>query len=138
MEHGSTVTFLPHRLNRQPVVFLGLTADEMWGCVALSGGLGAVLGIVLAIAIGSVAIAPAVAAAAIFAGLFVGGRMLRRYKRGRPDAWVYRHLQWRFAKRFPTLAPKTGTHPFILRSGWWSTRRQDRSAAKPKQRGVMQ
>ncbi|MCR3861671.1 TIGR03750 family conjugal transfer protein, partial [Pseudomonas aeruginosa] len=27
-----TVTFLPHRLNRHPVVVRGLTADELWIC----------------------------------------------------------------------------------------------------------
>lgn len=31
------VTFLPHRLNRQPVVVRGLTADELWICAGLSG-----------------------------------------------------------------------------------------------------
>jgi hypothetical protein len=29
------VSFLPHRLNRQPVVVRGLTADELWICVGL-------------------------------------------------------------------------------------------------------
>ena len=31
------VTFLPHRLNRHPVVVRGLTADELWVCAGLSG-----------------------------------------------------------------------------------------------------
>ena len=32
-----TVAFLPHRLNRHPVVVRGLTADELWICCGLSG-----------------------------------------------------------------------------------------------------
>ena len=35
-----TVTFLPHRLNRHPVVVRGLTADEPWICCGLSGAAG--------------------------------------------------------------------------------------------------
>ena len=35
-----TVTFLPHRLNRHPVVVRGLTADELWICCGLSGAAG--------------------------------------------------------------------------------------------------
>lgn len=38
--HDGTVTFLPHRLNRQPVVVRGLTADELWVCVGLSATVG--------------------------------------------------------------------------------------------------
>lgn len=35
-----TLTFLPHRLNRQPVVVRGLTADELWTCTGISAALG--------------------------------------------------------------------------------------------------
>ena len=38
------VTFLPHRLNRHPVVVRGLTADELWVCAGLSAGAGFVAG----------------------------------------------------------------------------------------------
>ena len=40
-----TVTFLPHRLNRHPVVVRGLTADELWICCGLSGAAGLLVGI---------------------------------------------------------------------------------------------
>ena len=42
------VTFLPHRLNRHPVVVRGLTADELWVCAGLSGAVGFVAGVPLA------------------------------------------------------------------------------------------
>ncbi|HBP2580572.1 TPA: DUF3487 family protein, partial [Pseudomonas aeruginosa] len=38
------VSFLPHRLNRQPVVVRGLTADELWICAGLSAAAGFALG----------------------------------------------------------------------------------------------
>ena len=41
------VTFLPHRLNRQPVVVRGLTADELWFCAGLSAVAGFALGLPL-------------------------------------------------------------------------------------------
>uniref|UniRef100_UPI00397B3FB3 DUF3487 family protein n=1 Tax=Citrobacter braakii TaxID=57706 RepID=UPI00397B3FB3 len=39
-----TVAFLPHRLNRHPVVVRGLTADELWVCAGLSGAAGLSVG----------------------------------------------------------------------------------------------
>lgn len=43
-----TVAFLPHRLNRHPVVVRGLTADELWVCSGLSAAAGQVAGLPLA------------------------------------------------------------------------------------------
>ena len=41
VSHPETVvSFLPHRLNRQPVVVRGLTADELWICAGLSAASG--------------------------------------------------------------------------------------------------
>ncbi|MGC7472918.1 DUF3487 family protein, partial [Xanthomonas citri pv. citri] len=42
------VAFLPHRLNRQPVVVRGLTADELWVCAGLSAAAGLLAGLPLA------------------------------------------------------------------------------------------
>ena len=41
------VTFLPHRLNRHPVVVRGLTADELWVCAGLSAAAGFMDGVPL-------------------------------------------------------------------------------------------
>ncbi|ATE58734.1 TIGR03750 family conjugal transfer protein [Thauera sinica] len=118
-----TVAFLPHRLNRHPVVVLGLTADELWICAGLSGALGLMVGVPLAFALATIAIVPTAIVLAIALGVFAGGSALRRFKRGRPDTWLYRQLQWRMALRQPLLAPFVGGHGLITRSGWWSTRR---------------
>ncbi|HCI1762986.1 TPA: TIGR03750 family conjugal transfer protein [Pseudomonas aeruginosa] len=123
--HGQdgTVLFLPHRLNRQPVVVCGLTADELWLCSGLSGLSGMLLGMPLAWLIDSVALVPTAIVAGIAAGVFIGGSVLRRLKRGRPETWLHRQLLWRVAQGFPTFALRLGREGLITRSGTWSTRR---------------
>lgn len=118
-----TVTFLPHRLNRHPVVVRGLTADELWVCAGLSGAAGLIVGAPLSFLFASIAVAPTAIVLGIAAGIFVGGGVLRRQKRGRPDVWLYRQLQWRIARHHTVLAPFGGADSLITRSGWWTTRR---------------
>ena len=120
------VSFLPHRLNRQPVVVRGLTADELWICAGLSALAGFVLGVLLAWLTSSIAMAPTLIVAGMALGLFVGGGFLRRQKRGRPETWLYRHLQWWLALRYPGLLACLGGQPLITRSGYWATRRNVR------------
>ncbi|MCY1397876.1 hypothetical protein D3C76_417150 [compost metagenome] len=124
------VTFLPHRLNRQPVVVRGLTADELWICAGLSATAGLLLGLPLAWLTSSIAMVPTMIVAGIVLGVFVGGGFLRRQKRGRPDTWLYRQLQWRLTLRHPALAVHLGGRRLITRSGYWTTRRSaERGAA---------
>ena len=119
----STVTFLPHRLNRQPVIVRGLTANELWIMVCLSALGGLVLGVVLAVLVSSVAVAPTAIVASIGIGVFLGGGILRRQKRGRPDTWLYRQIQWRVCQRSQFLSGYLGGDGLIRRSGFWTTRR---------------
>lgn len=118
-----TVAFLPHRLNRYPVVVRGLTADELWVCVGLSAGVGLALGIPLAIAFSTPAMLPTIIVLAVAIGVFAAGGTLRRLKRGRPETWLYRQLQWRYSIRHPAIAPLIGGNNLITRSGYWTTRR---------------
>ncbi|HHT8996813.1 TPA: TIGR03750 family conjugal transfer protein [Burkholderia cenocepacia] len=118
------VTFLPHRLNRQPVVVRGLTADELWICAGLSAAAGLALGLPLAWLTRSIAMVPTLIVASIALGVFAGGGFLRRQKRGRPETWLYRQLQWRLALRYPALGRLLGGRTLITRSGYWTTRRQ--------------
>ena len=118
-----TVAFLPHRLNHHPVVVRGLTANELWVCAGLSSGLGLAAGIPLAIALSTVAIIPTAMVLAVAGGVFIGGGAVRRIKRGRPEVWLYRHLQWWLATHLPLLAPFVGGHSLVTRSGYWTTRR---------------
>ena len=123
VQRDDTVTFLPHRLNRQPVVVRGLTADELWVCAGLSAAAGLVLGIPLAWFTSTLALVPTLIAAGVAVGIFAGGGMLRRRKRGRPDVWLYRQIQWWIALHYPSLAPYTGGTSLVTRSGYWTMRR---------------
>lgn len=118
-----TVAFLPHRLNHHPVVVRGLTANELWVCAGVSSGIGLVAGVPLAIAFSTVAIIPTAIVLAVAGGVFVGGSAVRRVKRGRPEVWLYRHLQWWLATHLPPLATLIGGHTLVTRSGYWTTRR---------------
>lgn len=128
------VTFLPHRLNRQPVVVRGLTADELWVCAALSAAAGCVAGVPLAWLTRSIAMVPTLIVFGIGLGVFAGGGLLRRHKRGRPDTWLYRQIQWWLAQHHPALAAYLGGGQLVIRSGWWSMRRQP--PCRPARRGA--
>lgn len=121
-----TEVFLPHRLNRHPVVVRGLTADELWICCGLSAAMGLFIGMPLTWLFSSIALVPTFIVAAIVFGVFVGGSVLRRHKRGRPETWLYRQLQWRLAINHPLLSGWVGGHALITRSGFWSVRRSVR------------
>lgn len=118
-----TVAFLPHRLNRYPVVVRGLTANELWVCAGASAVIGLASGIPLAVMFATIAIVPTTILLTVAAGTFIGGSTLRRLKRGRPETWLYRQLQWWIAVHLPLLAPFSGGHTLVIRSGCWTTRR---------------
>lgn len=118
-----SVTFLPHRLNRQPVIVRGLTADELWITVGLSAACGLTMGIPLATLSNQWAIVPTAMVLSVAGGIFFGGSVLRRQKRGRPETWLYRQLQWRFRRRAPAFSVYLGGSDLITRSGYWATRR---------------
>lgn len=118
-----TVDFLPNRLNRQPVVVMGLTADELMFVGATSVAIGFAIGIVLAIVFSKIAMVPTAGLFFGALGIVTGGRLMRRLKRGRPDEWFYRNLQWRLTNRMPSIAGWFGGRYLILRSGIWFHRR---------------
>lgn len=118
-----TVNFLPNRLNRQPIVVMGLTANEV---MIVSGGsiaAGFLLGIPLGILTKSIAMVPTLGLICAVLGLMVAGRVLRRLKRNRPDDWFYRNLQWRITQRCSFLITWVGGSELITRSGVWFHRR---------------
>lgn len=119
-----TVNFLPVRLNRQPIVVLGLTSDELFLIAGMSAVVGCLVGIVIAIAIGEIAMVPTVIVAVVAIGVFLGGKLLRNLKRGRPETWLYRQMQWRIVNRLPVLITWIGGRELINRSGIWSHRRE--------------
>ena len=117
------VTFLPHRLNRQPVIVRGLTADELWITTGVSATCGLAVGLLFASLTNQWAIVPTAIVLCVGAGIFLGGGVLRRQKRGRPETWLYRQLQWWVRRRAPALSAYIGGSELITRSGYWTTRR---------------
>jgi len=127
LSRDGLVTFLPHRLNRQPVVVRGLTNDELFVCAGLSALLGAIPAYALAWAFETLAVIPTVVVISVALGIFFGGGFLRRQKRGRPDTWLYRYLQMRITRRAPALTGVLGGLGLIHRTGAWGTHRARRS-----------
>ena len=121
--HDGTVMFLPERLNRDPTVIRGMTADEMFVIALIGVVLGLGLGILLWIVTSEAAL---IVTSMFLIGpvlcRFFGSSLLRRMKRGRPNTWVYRAAQYRLAKRGINI----GIEALILRSGNWSIRRENR------------
>ncbi|WP_412461714.1 TIGR03750 family conjugal transfer protein [Pseudomonas sp. SC11] len=114
-----TLDFLPHNLNRQPVVMGGLTADEMWGTIGVCGGAGLILGIPVSFLFGNPALFVACALVGGALGLTVASRILRKMKRGRPDTWFYRRLQLYNAQHLSFF----GDPGLVIRKGAWTCRR---------------
>jgi conjugative transfer region protein (TIGR03750 family) len=121
--HDGTLAFLPHRLNRQPVIVRGLTADELWISVGLSTLVGLLLGVPLAWLTHSIAMAPTAVMVSIATGIVAGGTLVRRQKRGRPDTWLYRQWQWWLHGHAPYVSRWIGARALIVRSGAWTVRR---------------
>lgn len=93
-----TIAFLPTRLNAAPVVFRGMTGREV-GLVVMAGlAVGLPPGLIGAWVVGMFAMAPTVMAFCAFAAVWFGGGVLRRLRRGRPETWLYRRLQWMAAR----------------------------------------
>lgn len=116
-----TLVFLPERLNHDPVVLRGLTNDELWMALGVGAGVGTLLGIPMAFASGALAMLPTVMIASMAVSLLAGGSLLRRVKRGRPETWLYRQLQWTLARRW-----RIGSGALIVHTGPWTVRRSQR------------
>lgn len=84
----ATIPFLPDRLNREPVVWRGLTTSELFLTLAAGLGSGAVSGLLLALLSGYWPLLPGAALAGAALLIQGGGRVLARVKRGKPDSWL--------------------------------------------------
>lgn len=99
MADQHTIAFVPTRLNKAPIVFRGMTGREV-GLVSISGLLAGIApGIIGWWVVGTVAMLPTVMV--LVAGVVIGfgGTVMRRLRRGRPESWLYRRLQWIAAHR---------------------------------------
>ena len=119
-----TVLFLPSRLDRDPTVFRGMTSDELF----LVGGIGAAMGIPIGLLLmvftgETTALLASILLVGPSISIVLGGGVIRRLKRGKPNTWIYRVIQYQLAnKGFPI---GQGAE-LILRSGPWSIRRDEK------------
>lgn len=113
MTDQHTIAFVPTRLNKAPIVFRGMTGREV-GLVSIGSLLLGVLpGLIGWWAVGMIAMVPTVMAIVAGTAIWFGGTMMRRLRRGRPETWLYRRMQWAAAQRgFNTagLIIKTATY----------------------------
>lgn len=114
-----TIEFLPDRLNREPVVFRGMTTTELF-ITFITGFTGGLLGgIAPAVALDIWALIPTGALLGSALCVMAGGRYMARLKRGRPDSWLYQTLGAFMARR------GFGDPRLIQRSAVWIVRRSD-------------
>lgn len=95
----ATIDFIPKRLNDPPVVFRGMTMREMAFSAFIGFGVFSLPGVVIAIVFGMLAMAPTVAFAGTGATVWFGGTIMRRLRRGRPPALLYRQMHWKLAEK---------------------------------------
>ena len=116
-----TIEFLPDRLNREPVVFRGMTTTELF--IALLSGLlaGLLCGVFPAVIFSIWALIPTGALAGAALSVMAGGKYLARIKRGKPDTWLYQSLEARLARS------GFGNPRLVQRSAIWTIRRSIKS-----------
>ncbi|EPY4269255.1 TIGR03750 family conjugal transfer protein [Klebsiella pneumoniae] len=84
----ATIPFLPDRLNREPVVWRGLTTSELFLALAIGLSGGCAFGMLLALLTDYWPLIPGSALTGAALLIQGGGRILARAKRGKPDSWL--------------------------------------------------
>ncbi|OCG64107.1 hypothetical protein A9G48_04060 [Gilliamella sp. wkB18] len=110
------IKMLPDRLNRIPVVYKGMTINEL----AMMAGLGTVIGLgvglILFVIFGKWVLIVSAIVFMPLPTLYFGGNKVAKLKRGKPDAWFARYVDLFFAKRgFNGNKLIFNDQPFIVR-----------------------
>ncbi len=105
-----------HRIDKDPVLFLGCSGTEIFS-LAIAGALA---GIVLGIIVGSVTgwwflILPSIFIGA-FAGVYKGGKAMMHKKEGKPEGYYGKII-------LSYLSDQGFLNLFVKRSGYWSIRK---------------
>lgn len=88
-----TIEFMPDRLNAEPVVFRGFTTPELGITTLLSIFGGLIIAIPIMPFLGWVAL-PTISLLMPLITIILGGRLLARFKRGKPENYLYRRIEW--------------------------------------------
>ncbi|MBC3211052.1 TIGR03750 family conjugal transfer protein [Serratia fonticola] len=112
----ATITFLPDRLNAEPVVFKGFTTPELF----ITAGLSVLGGLVVAIPVtpflGWLAFPTVSLLMPLFTVIF-GGKLIARFKRGKPENYLYRRAELWLSRQ------RLGSPRLIHHSQRWALRR---------------
>lgn len=84
---ASEIVFLPDRLNRQPVVFLGLTDGELRLVGLVNIVVWVPVGSLLGALVGAATLGLGAGALVAVGGIWASGKALRRLKRGKPAGY---------------------------------------------------
>ncbi|WP_205515628.1 TIGR03750 family conjugal transfer protein [Morganella morganii] len=113
----ATIEFMPDRLNAEPAVFRGFTTPELGLTVLFSLAAGLIAAVPVVPFLGWIAF-PTVALLMPLVTVICGGRLMARFKRGKPENYLYRRLELRLSRI------GAGNRGLILRSRTLALRRQ--------------
>lgn len=113
----ATIEFMPDRLNAEPVVFRGFTTPELGLTVLFSLVAGLMAALPVVPFLGWIAF-PTVTLLMPLVTVICGGRLMARFKRGKPENYLYRRLELRLSRI------GAGNRGLILRSRTLALRRQ--------------
>lgn len=129
MSGEKEIDFLPNRLNRQPVIFRGMTNTELFTLAGFGGVIGLVVGILVAIVFGDWIWIPTIMLLMPLATVMLGGKTITRLKRGKPETWLLRYLDWTKAR---WIATPYYINPNVDTAYFWSSRRNRSFRRKAK------
>lgn len=112
------IQFLPTRINQPPIVYKGLTGQEILLVLSFGAIVGLIVGVFLMFVFQAIAIVPTLIFAMAMIFLQVGGTVIRQVKRGKPATWMYRSIQFALAKKG---IPIFGGSDLFIRSEVFST-----------------
>ncbi|EGT3611393.1 TIGR03750 family conjugal transfer protein [Morganella morganii] len=122
-----TIDFMPDRLNAEPTVFRGFTTYEMFAAAGV-GFVGGMLMTVPLLPLAGWVIIPTGALIMPLIVVFFGGKFLIRFKRGKPENYLYRRLslklQTGFAATLPFMGRLTEKSLITVSQGWFLRRTQ--------------
>ena len=114
----SEITFIPDRLNEEPVIYIGMTNSELKLCGMVSLGVWLPICLVVAVVIGKGILGLAAGVLLAFLTMWLAGKKLRVIKRGKPKQFhVMAIAAW---LEDNNLKPKT----MIRTSEVWDIRRK--------------
>lgn len=89
-----TIEFLPDRLNTETVVFRGFTTPELGYAAVIGAVAGLILSLIMMLIMGiGWPIIPTCTLITPLILIFIGGRFLVRFKRNKPNFYLYIRLQ---------------------------------------------